>query len=225
MNFTAADIQALALTFRLAITVTIILMMGGIPFAWWLTRTHLKLKAPLLALCTLPMILPPSVLGFYLLLAMGPAGPLGIFTEKLGLGTFAFSFGGLVVASCIHSLPFMLQPLVQSFEGVSVQYLEVAAMQRAGLVQQFFRVALPLSKNGILTAAVMTFAHTVGEFGVLLMIGGSIPGKTRVASVQIYDYVQAFEYAQAHRLALVLLLFAFSVMFVTHGLRTKRDLI
>ena len=208
----AYDLQAVGLTAQLASIVTLILLAVGTPLAWWLARTKSAWKGPVGAVVALPLVLPPSVLGFYLLLAMGPDGPIGKITQALGLGPLPFTFWGLVMASVLYSLPFMVQPLQTAFEAVGDRPLEVAATLRASPLDAFFTVAVPLSLPGFLTACILTFAHTVGEFGVVLMIGGNLPGATRVASVQIYDHVEALEYAQAHRLAAVLLIFSFLVL-------------
>jgi molybdate transport system permease protein len=211
-----SDIQAIWLTIRLAATVTAILLLLGTPVAWWLTRSRSRLKSILGAVVALPLVLPPSVLGFYLLLAMGPNGPVGHLTKALGIGTLPFTFWGLVVASAFYSLPFMVQPLQNAFEAIGDRPLEVAATLGASPLDAFFTVALPLARPGFLTASIMTFAHTVGEFGVVLMIGGNIPGISRVASVQIYDHVEALEYAQAHRMSAVMLIFSFLVLLGLH---------
>ena len=212
MNLTAEDWQALWLTVRLAGTVTLILLTVGTPIAWWLARSKAWWKGPVGAVVALPLVLPPSVLGFYLLLAMGPDGPLGHLTQAIGLEPLPFTFTGLVIASVFYSLPFMVQPLQSAFEAVGDRPLEVAATLRASPLDAFFTVAVPLALPGFLTASVLTFAHTVGEFGVVLMIGGNLPGISRVASVQIFDHVQALEYAQAHRLSAVMLVFSFVVL-------------
>jgi molybdate transport system permease protein len=206
------DLQAIGLTLRLASVVTLILLIAGTPIAWWLARTRSWWKGPIGAVVALPLVLPPSVLGFYLLLVMGPEGPIGHLTQALDLGTLPFTFGGLVIASVLYSLPFMVQPLQTAFEAIGDGPLEVAATLRASPLDAFFSVAVPLAAPGFLTACILTFAHTVGEFGVVLMIGGNLPGTTRVASVQIYDHVEALEYAQAHRLAAAMLLFSFLVL-------------
>ncbi len=208
----SSDIQALLLTVRLATVVTLILLVLGTPVAWWLARTRSWWKGPVGAVVALPLVLPPSVLGFYLLLAMGPRGPLGHLVAMFGLAPLPFTFWGLVVASVLYSLPFMVQPLQAAFENVGERPLEVAATLRASPMDAFFTVAVPLALPGFLTAVVLTFAHTVGEFGVVLMIGGNLPGITRVASVQIYDHVEAMEFGQAHRLAAVMLTFSFLVL-------------
>ena len=209
---TDGDLQAIWLTVRLASTVTLILLLVGTPIAWWLARTRSWWKGPLGAVVALPLVLPPSVLGFYLLLAMGPNGPVGKLTAALGMQNLPFTYWGLVVASVFYSLPFMVQPLQNAFEAIGERPLEVAATLRASPLDAFFTVAVPLALPGFLTAGVLTFAHTVGEFGVVLMIGGNIPGVTRVASVQIYDHVEAMEYARAHGLSAVMLAFSFVIL-------------
>ena len=214
-----SDLQTIWLTVRLAGTVTVILLLLGSPIAWWLARTRSRWKGPLGAVVALPLVLPPSVLGFYLLLAMGPNGPVGHLTQAVGLGLLPFTFWGLVVASVFYSLPFMVQPLQTAFEAIGDRPLEVAATLRASPLDAFFSVAVPLAAPGYLTASILTFAHTVGEFGVVLMIGGNIPGVTRVASVQIFDHVEALEYADAHRLAAVMLVFSFLVLLALYAWR------
>ncbi len=216
---TSGDLQALWLTVRLAGVVTLMLLLMGTPLAWWLARTRRWWKGPIGAVVALPLVLPPSVLGFYLLLVMGPNGPVGQFTQALGLGLLPFTFGGLVIASVLYSMPFMVQPLQTAFEAIGDRPLEVAATLRASPLDAFFTVAVPLAAPGFLTASILTFAHTVGEFGVVLMIGGNLPGVTRVASVQIYDHVEALEIAQAHRLAAVLLIFSFGVLLALYAKR------
>ncbi|PKO91271.1 MAG: molybdate ABC transporter permease subunit [Betaproteobacteria bacterium HGW-Betaproteobacteria-1] len=212
MHLSDSDLQAIWLTIRLASIVTLILLFVGTPIAWWLARTKAWWKGPIGAVVALPLVLPPSVLGFYLLLGMGPNGPVGHLTEALGIGLLPFTFWGLVVASVFYSLPFMVQPLQSAFESIGERPLEVAATLRASPLDAFFTVAVPLALPGFLSASILTFAHTVGEFGVVLMIGGNIPGETRVASVQIYDHVEALEYMQAHNLAAVMLVFSFAVL-------------
>ncbi|PKO33732.1 MAG: molybdate ABC transporter permease subunit [Betaproteobacteria bacterium HGW-Betaproteobacteria-7] len=218
---TDSDLQAIWLTIRLAGITTLILLLIGTPIAWWLARSRAWWKGPVGAIVALPLVLPPSVLGFYLLLAMGPNGPFGQLTQSLGLGTLPFTFWGLVVASVFYSLPFMVQPLQNAFEGIGERPLEVAATLRASPLDTFFSVVLPLAKPGFVTAGILTFAHTVGEFGVVLMIGGNIPGVTRVASVQIYDHVEAMEYGDAHRLAAVMLIFSFAVLLAMYTRRSQ----
>ena len=208
----AADLQAVALTLKLAFVVTALLLAVGTPLAWWLAHLRSRWKAPLSALVALPLVLPPTVLGFYLLLLMGPQGPVGQFTQALGLGRLPFTFAGLVVASVLYSMPFVVQPLQQAFEAIPERTLEAAATLRASPWDRFFSVALPLARPGFVTASVLGFAHTVGEFGVVLMIGGNIPGTTRVLSVAIYDHVEASEYADAHRLAAFMVAFALLVL-------------
>lgn len=215
--FTDADWAAVWLTFKLAATTTAILMLVGTPIAWWLARTRSTWKGPVGALVALPLVLPPSVLGFYLLVAMGPYGPIGKLTTALGLGTLPFTFPGLVIASVFYSLPFVVQPLQNAFEAIGERPLEVAATLRAGPRDTFFTVVLPLARPGFVTAAILGFAHTVGEFGVVLMIGGNIPEKTRVVSVAIYDHVEALEYAQAHVLAGGMLIFSFFVLLMLYS--------
>ena len=208
----SADLSAIWLTLKLATVVTILLLLLGTPIAWWLARTRSRLKGAIGAIVALPLVLPPTVLGFYLLVAMGPNGPVGRFTESLGLGTLPFTFPGLVIASLFYSLPFVVQPLQNAFEAIGDRPLEAAATLRASPWDAFWSVAVPLARPGFLSGAVLGFAHTVGEFGVVLMIGGNIPDKTRVVSVQIYDHVEAMEYAQAHGLAAGMLVFSFLVL-------------
>lgn len=215
----AADLSALVLTLKLAAIVTILLLVIGIPLAWWLCRSRSWLRQPIAALITLPLILPPTVLGFYLLLAMGPEGPLGALTELLGMQSLAFNFSGLVVGSLFYSLPFVVQPLQNAMESVGQRPLDVAATLGAGPFDRFFTVLLPLCRPGIITATVLGFAHTLGEFGVVLMIGGNIPGATQVLSVQLYEHVEALDYGSAHRLAAIMLLLSFGMMLVLQYLR------
>ena len=222
MAVTADDWAAIRLTAELASLVTVLLLLIGTPIAWWLARTASAWKRPLSAVVALPMVLPPTVLGFYLLVAMGPDGPIGRLTQWLGIGLLPFTFGGLVAASLLYSLPFAVQPIQQAFEAMGDGPLEAAATLRASPLDAFFSVALPLARPGLLTAAVMSFAHTVGEFGVVLMIGGNSPGQTRVLSVQIYDHVEALEFAQGHWLAGGLLVFSFLVLLALHLLNRPR---
>ncbi|MDO9190511.1 MAG: molybdate ABC transporter permease subunit [Sulfurimicrobium sp.] len=207
------------LTLKLASVTTLVLLLIGTPLAWWLARTTSWLKGPLAAVVALPLVLPPTVIGFYLLVALGPQGPLGQLTQMLGWGTLPFTFPGLVVGSVVYSLPFVVQPLQNAFEAIGERTLEAAATLRAGPLDRFFSVALPLAKPGFLTATILGFAHTVGEFGVVLMIGGNIPGVSRVLSVAIYDHVEAMEYGQAHWLAGGLLLFSFLVLLALYAFR------
>ena len=221
---TADDWAAVRLTAALAACATLLLLLVGTPLAWWLARTRSALKPLWSALVAMPIVLPPTVLGFYLLLLMGPYGPVGQFTQAMGWGRLPFSFGGLVVASVLYSMPFVVQPLQQAFEAIPERTLEAAATLRAGPWDRFFSVALPLAKPGLLTATVLGFAHTVGEFGVVLMIGGNIPGRTRVLSVAIYDHVEAAEFPAAHRLAAAMVVFALSVLVLLYVLnRPARD--
>lgn len=213
-----ADLGAIALTVKLAGLTTLILLLLGTPLAWWLARTRSWIKGPVGAVVALPIVLPPSVLGFYLLVGMGPNGPIGQFTQWLGLGVLPFTFWGLLVASVFYSLPFVVQPIQNAFEALGDRPMEAAATLRASPLDTFFSVVLPLAKPGYLTATVMGFAHTVGEFGVVLMVGGNIPNQTRVVSVQIYDHVEAIEYADAHRLAAVMLAFSFTVLLALYVL-------
>ena len=212
MFLTPDNLQALWLTFQVAALTTLILLVLGTPLAWWLARSRGWLARPVGALVALPLVLPPSVLGFYLLVGLGPNGPVGAWMLSLGLPTLPFTFTGLVVASVFYSLPFMVQPILNSMQALGERPLEVAASLRASPLDTFFTVVLPLCKPGLITGCIMSFAHTVGEFGVVLMVGGNIPGETRVVSVQIFDHVEALEYADAHRLAAVMLVFAFAVL-------------
>lgn len=220
MGFSDADLQAIWLTLKLATVTTTLLLLLGTPVAWWLSRTRSRWKGPVGAVVALPLVLPPTVLGFYLLVAMGPHGPIGQLTQWLGLGTLPFTFPGLVVASLVYSMPFVVQPVQNAFEAMGERPLEVAATLRASALDRFFTVALPLARPGFITASILGFAHTVGEFGVVLMIGGNIPGVSRVVSVQIYDHVEALEYADAHRLAGMLMVFSFLVLLGLYGFRS-----
>jgi len=212
MTLTDADLSAIFLTLKLAGLTTVLLLLIGTPIAWWLARTSSPLKGPVGAVVALPLVLPPTVLGFYLLVLMGPNGAVGQFTQALGLGVLPFTFAGLVVASVLYSLPFVVQPVQNAFEAIGERPLEAAATLRAGPWDTFFSVVLPLAKPGFVTGAILGFAHTLGEFGVVLMIGGNIPDKTRVLSVTIYDHVEAMEYGQAHWLAAGMLVFSFLVL-------------
>ena len=216
MPLSSADFAAIWLTLKLASLTTAILLVVGTPIALWLAHTPSKWRGPVGAVVALPLVLPPTVIGFYLLLAMGPHGFLGQLTQSLGLGTLTFSFTGLVIGSVIYSMPFVVQPLQNAFTAIGKRPLEVAATLRANPLDTFFCVMLPLARPGFVTAAILEFAHTVGEFGVVLMIGGNIPDKTRVVSVQIFNHVEAMEYAKAHWLAGGMLLFAFLILLVLH---------
>ena len=214
-------LDAIRLTLVLATVTTVVLLILATPLAWWLSQTGSRWRSPISALVTLPLVLPPSVLGFYLLVAMGPQGPLGQLTQALGWGVLSFTFTGLLIGSVIYSLPFAVQPLQHAFESLGARPMEVAYTLRASPVEAFFAVALPLARPGLVTAAILSFSHTVGEFGVVLMIGGNIPGKTRVLSTQIYGHVEAMEYAQAHWLAGGMLVFSFAVLLVLSLLRKR----
>jgi molybdate transport system permease protein len=212
------DLAAVWLTLELATVVTLLLLLLATPLAWWLARTRSRLKPAIGAVVALPIVLPPSVLGFYLLLALGPAGPVGRLSALFGVAPLAFTFGGLVLGSVLYSLPFTVQPLQNAFEAIGERPLEAAATLGASPWDRFWSVAVPLARPGFVTAALIGFAHTVGEFGVVLMIGGNIPGRTRVVSVQLYDHVEAMEYAQAHWLAGGMLIFSFIVLLALYTL-------
>ena len=215
-------LSAVWLTVRLATVVTVLLLVIGTPLAWWLARTRSPWKGAVGAVVALPLVLPPTVLGFYLLVAMGPNGPLGQVTQALGIGLLPFTFAGLVVASVIYSLPFVVQPIQNAFEAIGEGPLEAAATLRASPWNAFWSVAVPLARPGFVSGAILGFAHTVGEFGVVLMIGGNIPAQTRVVSVQIYDHVEALEYAQAHWLSGGMVLFSFIVLFALYTFNPTR---
>ncbi len=215
---TEFDYSAIVLTIELAALTTVILLVICTPLAWALSQTRAWWKGPVSAVVALPFVLPPTVLGFYLLVMMGPNGPIGKLTDALGIGPLPFSFAGLVVASVFYSLPFVVQPLQNAFEAIGPRPLEAAATLRASPLDTFFSVIVPLARPGYLTATVMGFAHTVGEFGVVLMIGGNMPGKTRVVSVQIFDHVEAIEYTQAHWLSAGMLVFCFAVLLALYML-------
>lgn len=221
----AAGWAAVGLTLQLAALTTFILVVLVTPLAWWVargrSRLHAWLAAPLRALITLPLVLPPTVLGFYLLVAMGANGPLGRVTQALGWGTLAFSFTGLLIGSVIYSMPFVAQPVIDAFETLGQRPLEAAATLRAGPLDTFLHVALPMARHGYLTGGVLGFAHTLGEFGVVLMIGGNIPGQTRTISVQVFDNVEALEYTQAHWLSAGMLVFAFAVLLALHLIQAR----
>lgn len=219
-----ADLGAIWLTLKLASTVTLLLLIIGTPIAWWLSRTQSWLKGPIAAIVALPLVLPPTVLGFYLLIVMGPNGFIGDLTQSLGLGTLPFTFWGLVFASIIYSMPFVVQPLHNAMDAIGKRPLEVAATLRAGPIDRFFTIVLPLAKPGFITASILGFAHTVGEFGVILMIGGNIPDETRVVSVQVYDHVESLEYAQAHSLSALLIIFSFVVLLALYWSQRKNKI-
>lgn len=215
--------QAIALTLQLATLSSGLLLLIATPLAWWLSQTQSAWRTPIGALVMLPLVLPPTVLGFYILVLLGPQGWVGQFTQSIGLGVLSFSFTGLLIGSIIFSLPFAVQPIQYAFEAMGKRPMEVAATLRARPVDAFFSVALPLAKPGLLTATVLSFAHTVGEFGVVLMIGGNIPGETRVVSTQIYGHVEAMEYAQAHWLAAGMVVFSFAVLIALARLKRRSD--
>ena len=219
--FDQEALQAILRTLELASLTTILLMVIASPIAWWLAHSKSWWRGPVGAVVALPLVLPPTVLGFYLLVALGPQGPMGQFTQWMGWGTLSFTFAGLLLGSIIYSLPFAVQPIQHAFEAMGARPMEVAATLRAKPLDAFFSVALPLAKPGFITAAILSFAHTVGEFGVVLMIGGNIPGKTRVVSTQIYGHVEAMEYTQAHWLAGGMLVFSFVVLLGLNLLNRK----
>ena len=213
----SADLTAILLTVRLALVTTVLLLLIATPIAWWLARGRSNLRTVIGAIVTLPLVLPPAVIGFYLLVLLGPEGPLGRLTQQLGLGLLPFTFSGLVVASVIYSMPFVVQPIQQAFAAMGERPMEAAATLRASPLNAFLTVALPLARPGFITAAVLGFAHTVGEFGVVLMIGGNIPGKTQVLSMAIYNHVEALEYQNAHWLAGGMLCFSFLVLLLLYS--------
>ncbi|TRZ67764.1 MAG: molybdate ABC transporter permease subunit [Comamonadaceae bacterium] len=221
MVLSSDDLNAVWLTLQLASLTTVVLLVLATPMAWWLARTTSPWRTPISAIVALPLVLPPTVLGFYLLVALGPNGPGGQLTQWLGWGSLPFTFGGLLLGSLIYSLPFAVQPLQYAFETIGTRPMEVAATLRARPIDAFFSVALPLARRGFVTAAILTFAHTVGEFGVVMMLGGNIPGQTRVVSTQIYGHVEAMEYAQAHWLAGGMLVFSFVVLLAAGRLQRR----
>ena len=225
LGLTSEDWQAILLTLRLATLVTVILLIIATPVAWWLSTTRSRLKPVIGAIVALPLVLPPTVIGFYLLIAMGPNGPVGELTQNLGLGTLPFTFTGLVIASVIYSFPFVVQPIQNSLEALGKRPLEVAATLRASRLDTFLTVVLPLAKPGFITATILGFAHTVGEFGVILMIGGNIPGETQVISVLIYEHVESLQYAQAHSLSAGMIIFSFIVLLLLYGFNQKQKTI
>lgn len=220
-QLSADDLAAVWLTLKLAAVTTGLLLLIGTPLAWWLARTRSRWKAPLSAVVALPLVLPPTVLGFYLLMLMGPQGPVGELTQALGLGTLPFTFEGLVAASVLYSLPFVVQPIRNALEAVGARTLEAAATLRAGPWERFFTVAAPLARPGFITAVILGFAHTLGEFGVVLMIGGNIPGETQVISMRIYDQVEALEYGRARLLAGGMLLFSFLALLAVYAFNRR----
>lgn len=223
MPISEADVAAILLTARLAFTATVLLLVVGTPLAWWLARTRSWWRGPVGAVVALPLVLPPTVLGFYLLVALGPNGLVGQFTQWLGLGTLPFTFWGLVVASAIYSLPFVVQPIQNAMEAIGEGPLEAAATLRASPRDRFFTIVLPLARPGFVSASILGFAHTVGEFGVVLMIGGNIPGATQVISVRIYDHVEALDYGHAHWLSAAMVGFSFVVLLCLYTLQSRRS--
>ncbi|MCG5501092.1 molybdate ABC transporter permease subunit [Ectothiorhodospira lacustris] len=221
ISLSPQDTMALWVTFKLAVISTTILLVLCAPAAWWLAHTRWRGKVVVEALVTLPLVLPPTVLGFYLLLLLGPRGWVGGTLESMGFNHLAFSFTGLVIGSMIYSLPFVMQPLTNAFQATGTRVLEVAATLRASPLDRFFTIVAPLARRGFLTAAVLSFAHTLGEFGVIIMIGGNIPGQTQVASIAIYDHVEAMDYQSAHALALILVVLSFSLLLAVYGLNKK----
>ncbi|MCF6224804.1 MAG: molybdate ABC transporter permease subunit [Xanthomonadales bacterium] len=215
--FSDADLTALLITLKLAGLTTLILLLIGTPLAWWLARSQWRFKFLLEAVLALPLVLPPTVLGFYLLIALGPQGPIGGFVEAMGGTAPTFSFTGLVIGSVLYSMPFVVQPLQNAFAAIGTRPLEVAATLGASKLDRFFTIAIPLARPGFLTASVLGFAHTLGEFGVVLMIGGNIPGKTQVVSIAIYDHVEQLNYGQAHNLSIALLIFSFVLLVAVYG--------
>nr|WP_296751261.1 molybdate ABC transporter permease subunit [Thioalkalivibrio sp.] len=216
-----ADWQAIELTFKLCLYTTIILLILATPVAWWLANGRSAARVAVQAVVALPLVLPPTVLGFYLLIVLGPRGFVGGTLESIGLHHLAFTFEGILVASVLSSMPFAVQPLTEAFNNLGRRPVEVASSLGAGLWDRFFTVILPLTRGGFVVAATLTFAHTVGEFGVILMLGGSIPGETKVLSVLIYDHAEAMNYEAAHRLSLMLVIFAFLTLFVVYSI-TRR---
>ncbi len=221
MPLSAEDLTALWLTFQLAAISSALLLLLGTPLAWWLAHTRWRGKVMIEAIVALPLVLPPTVLGFYLLLLLGPRGAIGGALEALGIGHLAFSFPGLVIGSMVYSLPFVVQPLQNAFAATGRRMLEVAATLRASPLDRFFSVALPLARRGVITAAVLSFAHTLGEFGVIIMVGGNIPGETLVASIAIFNHVEALDYAAAHALALILVLLSFTLLCVVYAVNRR----
>lgn len=220
-SLTPGEWQAIWLTAKLASLATLILLGVGAPLAWWLARSASRLVHPVAALVSLPLVLPPTVIGFYLLLILGPQGAVGGALERMGLPHLAFSFWGILIGSVIYSLPFAVAPLRDAFTAIDTRLLDAAATLRAHALDRFFNLVLPLSRSGILTAVVITFAHTVGEFGVIAMLGGSLPGQTRVVSIAIYDYTQALDYDAAHRLSLILLGFSFFTLLAFYSINRR----
>lgn len=223
MPLSSADFAAIVLSLKLATVTTLVLLLIGTPIAWWLSQSQSRWRTLVGAVVALPLVLPPTVIGFYLLLSFGPNGWLGQLIHSLGLAPLTFSFAGLVLGSVVYSLPFVVQPLHNAFSAIGRAPLEAAATLRAGPVDSFFSVVLPQAKPGFITASILGFAHTLGEFGVVLMLGGNIPGKTQVASLQIYNHVEAMEYAQAHWLAGGMLLFSLLILLALYSSRGRQQ--
>lgn len=219
------DITALFITLKLALITTLILLIIGTPLAWWLAKTQWRFKFLIETIVALPLVLPPTVLGFYLLIMLGPQGPIGSLAASLGHRPLAFTFTGLVIGSVFYSLPFVVQPLQSVFTTIGENVMEQAATLRAGPLDRFFNVMMPLARPGFLTASVLGFAHTLGEFGVVLMVGGNIPGETRVMSIAIYDHVESLEYTQAHLLSGGLLILSFLMLMAVYGLNRRFSLL
>ena len=217
MIISEQDLIALFVTLKLASISTIVLIVIGTPIAWWLSHSHWRYKYFVEAIIALPLILPPTVLGFYLLVSLGPNGPIGGLSSAMGGESLAFTFTGLVIGSVVYSMPFVIQPLQNAFSTIGQRPLEIAATLGASPIDRFFSIALPMARPGFITASVLGFAHTLGEFGVVLMIGGNIPGSTQVVSISIYDHVEALEYGQAHALSASLLLFSFVLLLIVYG--------
>jgi molybdate transport system permease protein len=220
-ELTPGEWQAIWLTAKLASWTTVILLVISAPLAWWLAHSQSRFSNFVAAMVSLPLVLPPTVIGFYLLIALGPQGVIGSTMEQFGLHHLAFTFWGILIGSVIYSLPFAVQPLREAFAGIDRRYFDAAATMRASALDRFFTVVLPLSSSGILTAVVITFAHTVGEFGVIAMLGGSIAGETKVVSIAIYDHTTAMDYAAAHRLSAILLVFSFVVLFLFYAINQR----
>ena len=217
MIISEQDLIALFVTLKLASISSIVLIVIGTPIAWWLSHSHWRYKYFVEAIIALPLILPPTVLGFYLLVSLGPNGPIGGLSSAMGGESLAFTFTGLVIGSVVYSMPFVIQPLQNAFSAIGQRPLEVAATLGASPIDRFFSIALPMARPGFITASVLGFAHTLGECGVVLMIGGNIPGSTQVVSISIYDHVEALEYGQAHALSASLLLFSFVLLLIVYG--------
>jgi molybdate transport system permease protein len=219
--FESVDVQAVVVSLKLAAVTTLLLLVLCTPLAWWLARTRSRLRAPVEAITALPLVLPPTVLGFYLLVLLGPRGPVGSVWESLGGDRLVFSFTGLVIGSMLYSMPFVVQPLQNAFMAMGERPLEVAATLRASPLDRFLSVALPQARPGFFTAAVLAFAHTLGEFGVVLMVGGNIPGRTQVVSIALYNHVEALEYDAAHVLAAGLLVFSFAALLAVYAMSRR----